>query len=159
MQPPTETWDGLIPTSFQATLYLPSLKIAVTAGSFILYHKGDTSTAPQVGRILNVAPSISSIPHSQNHPLIHLPFPDSDLPVQFAKVNIFQDRSLVTDPNFPADANSSIFDGWQQVVQLDETIWIPSHVILGLGAFVFMEDYLHCNSFGDCHGMKNVSRR
>jgi hypothetical protein len=49
MQPPTETWEGLIPTSFQATLYLPSLKIAVTAGSFILYHKGDTSTAPQVG--------------------------------------------------------------------------------------------------------------
>lgn len=155
MQPPTETWEGLIPTSFQATLYLPSLKIAVTAGSFILYHKGDTSTAPQVGRILSVAPSISSIPHAQNHPLIHLPFPDSDLPVQFAKVNVFQDRSLVTDPNVPVNANSSVFDGWQQVVQLDETIWIPSHVILGL-AFVFMEDYLHLNSFYDCRGMKNV---
>lgn len=155
MQPPTETWDGLIPTSFQATLYLPSLKIAVTAGSFILYHKGDTSTAPQVGRILNVAPSISSIPHAQNHPLVHLPFPDSDLPVQFAKVNVFQDRSLVTDPNFPADANSSVFDGWQQVLQLDEIVWIPNHVIIGL-AFVFMEDYLYFNSFDDCCGMKNL---
>lgn len=160
MQPLNEisgsTWDVLIPNSFQSTLYVPSLKITITAGSFILYCVGD-STAPQVGRILDIAHSIALIPHAENHPLLHSPFPDKDIPKQFAKVNVFQDRLLATQRNFPAD-NFSDCDGWQQVVQLDEFQWIPSHVIIGL-SFVFMEEHLLSHSFdaSSCNSCSTVT--
>lgn len=158
MQPPTaDTWDVVVPTSFQNTIYLPSLKIAITAGSFILYHVGgdESLMAPQVGRILDVT---SAIPvEGNNYPLIGAssPAPDINSPVQFAKVNVFQDCLLVPHLNFPADDNFCNSDGWQQVVQLYEVIWVPSHLIVGL-SFVFLEDYFFSHSFVDCHGMTNL---
>ncbi|KAI2505582.1 hypothetical protein MHU86_8824 [Fragilaria crotonensis] len=34
------SWDELSPSSFKTTLYVPSLKISITPGSFILYRNG-----------------------------------------------------------------------------------------------------------------------
>jgi ABC-type microcin C transport system permease subunit YejE len=62
------TWEALTPTSFQTTLYLPSLKISITAGSFITYRKGETGLL--VGRVVEVVSSINLIPQDDNYPLI-----------------------------------------------------------------------------------------
>jgi hypothetical protein len=156
MEPPSEisgtTWGALTPTSFQTTLYVPCLKISITAGSFIRLSKGES--APQVGRIIDVVSSIDSVPQPENHPLIQTPLPDNfdvGIQLQFAKVNLFIDRLLLSDREFPAETSSSC-DGWQGIVQLDGYEWIPSHLIIGL-SFVFMEEDMLSHSFDDCRGM------
>lgn len=158
MEPPSEisgtTWGALTPTSFQTTLYVPCLKISITAGSFIRFSKGES--APQVGRIIDVVSSIDSVPQPENHPLIQTPLPDNfdvGIQLQFAKVNLFIDRLLLSDREFPAETSSSC-DGWQGIVQLDGYEWIPSHLIIGL-SFVFMEEDMLSHSFDDCRGMSN----
>jgi hypothetical protein len=79
---------------------------------------------------------------------------DDQIAVQFAKINLFRDRSLFSDRNFPGDSSSSSCDSWQSVVQLNEFDWIPSHVIVGL-AFIFMEEEIVSSAFDDCRGMAN----
>ncbi|KAI2500989.1 hypothetical protein MHU86_13463 [Fragilaria crotonensis] len=148
------SWESLIPTSFKNTLYIPSLKMSVTAGSFVRYSAVEAGP-PNVGRILEVVTSMDMIPDHENQPLLHLEslsegqFED-DQPVQYAKVNIFKDRE-----SFPADCNfpegSDRFDRWQRIVQLGKCEWIPSYFIIGL-AFVAIEDD---GFFDDCHGMCN----
>ena len=109
--------------------------------------------ATQVGWILDVVPSISCIPHAQDYLHIYLPSTDNDFSVQFAKINIFQDRSrFANDSKFLAEENCSAKDGWQEVVPLVEIKWIPSHLITGT-SFVFMMDYFHFHLVDDCHGM------
>jgi hypothetical protein len=158
-QSTASAWESLTPTSFKDTLYLPSLKISVTAGSFIRYSASDDDTASKVvGRIVEVVASKDLVDDHEGHPLINLPIPDdvgSDVPVQFAKVNIFKDRQLLCDSKFPVDAadDDQRFRGCQKVVQLERCEWIPSYVIDGL-AFVAMEHdaiILH----DDCHGMRD----
>jgi hypothetical protein len=150
------TWEALTPTSFQTTLYLPSLKISITAGSFITYRKGETGLL--VGRVVEVVSSINLIPQDDNYPLIDEPLPDDfddDILVQFAKVNLFKYRSLLSDRDFPAEDNfASSCTGWPKVVQVKECEWIPSYSIFGL-AFIFMEDDIASHIFDDCRGMSN----
>ncbi|KAI2510650.1 hypothetical protein MHU86_3761 [Fragilaria crotonensis] len=144
------SWESLTPTSFKNTLYIPSLKISVTAGSFIRYSAGEA--APDaVGRIVEVVSSLDLVP--DNHALIHLTSPagqfENESPLQYAKVNVFKDRQLFPDSHFPADNES--FDRWERIVQLDKIQWIPSNYIVGL-AFVAMEED---GFFDDCQGMCN----
>jgi hypothetical protein len=144
------SWESLTPTSFKNTLYIPSLKISVTAGSFIRYSAGEA--APDaVGRIVEVVSSLDLVP--DNHALIHLTSRagqfKNESPLQYAKVNVFKDRRLFPDSHFPADNES--FDRWERIVQLDKIQWIPSNYIVGL-AFVAMEDD---GFFDDCQGMCN----
>jgi hypothetical protein len=115
---------------------------------------GEQLTPPQVGRILDVAPSISSIPHAELHPHLNTFTVQNDTPSHFARVNLFQDQLLITDRSFPM-YNFSKRDGWQQVVQLDKYKWIPCHLITGL-SFVFTEQHLSSHSFDDCHAMHNL---
>lgn len=80
---------------------------------------------------------------------------DDDILVQFAKVNLFKYRSLLSDRDFPAEDNfASSCTGWPKVVQVEECEWIPSHSIFGL-AFIFMEDDIASHFFDDCRGMSN----
>jgi hypothetical protein len=39
------SWEELRPVSFKETIYLPSLKVSITAGSFILYRTGSQSSS------------------------------------------------------------------------------------------------------------------
>ena len=152
----TSAWESVIPTCFKDTLYLPSLKISITAGSFIRYSAGDEAAPKNVGRVVQVVASKDLVNGHESHPLINLPIPDtvgSEVPVQFAKVNIFKDGQLLCDSKFPIDAadDNHRFRGCQKIVQLDQCEWIPSYLIDGL-AFVAMEHdaiILH----DDCHGM------
>jgi hypothetical protein len=75
---------------------------------------GGRLNGAQVGQILKVALSIASIPHAKKHPLIHSPFPDYDIPIQFAKVQGKRiPKSIVGDgARFPPN-NLSNCDGWQ----------------------------------------------
>jgi hypothetical protein len=71
---------------------------------------------------VDIVSSINAVPQAEDHPLIHQPLPDdfSDkIPVQFAKVNVFKDCSLLSDRDFPGEDNFlSSCDGWQFVVQV-----------------------------------------
>jgi hypothetical protein len=71
--------------------------------------------------------------------------------VQFAKVNIFQDRQSFSGCNFPAGEDDH-FHGWQRIVQVNTFDWIPLYLIVGL-AFVAFED--DDAAFDDCKGMSN----
>ena len=53
-QPASSTsWEILNPTSFKNTIYIPSLKISVTAGSFVKYRRS-VDGSPHVGRVVDV---------------------------------------------------------------------------------------------------------
>lgn len=154
---PTSSWESLIPTSFKDTVYLASLKISVTAGSFIRYRTSEDQTAPKtVGRIVQVVPSKDLVDGGyESHPLLNLPIPiallGNEIPVQFAKVNIFKDRRLLCDSKFPLDAaDDHRFRECQNLVQLNECEWIPSYLIDGL-AFVATEHDAILRD--DCQGM------
>jgi hypothetical protein len=153
MQPP---WDGLLPTSFHKTVRISALKVTVTPGSFIVYRL-EHSTTLVVGRILDVATSLTSIAHTESHAVVDSPCPaDIDTPPtidQYAKVNIYEDRALLSmDRTFPAD---TLYSFWQEIVQLEDFIWIPSTFIVGL-AFVFMQDLIVRHSVDECCGMKDL---
>lgn len=152
---PSTSWESLTPTSFKNTVYIPSLKILVTAGSFVRYSSSTGHGSQCVGRIVEVVTSIDLVPNDERLSLIHLAPPGgtlaNEIPVQFAKVNIFQDRQSFSSCIFPAVENDR-FHGWQRIVQVDTFDWIPSYLIVGL-AFVAFEDY--DAAFDDCKGMSN----
>lgn len=161
MQPACSTrWESLNPTSFKNTLYIPQLKISVTAGSFVRYDSGlGDEKSIKVGRVVDVVTSINFVPGDlESHPLIRFATPPDelkdDMPVQYAKVNIFQDRQLFSgDENCKFPLGEGRFrDGWKRIVQLDAFEWIPSYSIVGL-AFIAFEDDDH--AFDDCKGMSN----
>ena len=91
------TWASLIPTSFNFTLYIPLLKISVTAGSFIRYTSvGDEAMPHHVGRVIEIVASEDLVPGPERPQLLqHVPPPnqynDDRVVVQYAKVNIFKD--------------------------------------------------------------------
>ena len=124
------SWESLVPTSFQDTLYLPSLKISVTAGSFVTYTRSqedNTTVGPHVrnvGRIIEVVQSKHLIDGYETNPIINAAIPESfgnEVRVQFAKVNIFKDRRALCDSKFPVDDDShGMQNGWQRIVQLDK---------------------------------------
>jgi hypothetical protein len=67
-------------------------------------------------------------------------------------VNYFQDRRSLCESNFPASSFSdNRFDaaGWQRIVQVDVSDWIPSYLIQGLAFIAFEDD----DVFDDCKGM------
>lgn len=167
------SWEELIPSSFERTLYIQDLKIAIPAGSFILYRTGEknkngSNDAPEgcqlsreqqnqqelksaVGRIIEV---LDSVPDD----LLALPQePDVLLPVQYAKVNVFEDYSLISDKLFLNEAESSAaLNGrraWQRLVQLCTYKWIPSSDVVGL-SFVFLEE--DTTFVDECCGMFNA---
>jgi hypothetical protein len=91
------TWEMLSPTSFHTSLYIPCLKISVTAGAFIKYSRGAADKA--VGRIVEVVSSFDLLPTNAavHHPLVNAPLPAAltNIPIQFAKVNLFTERSHI----------------------------------------------------------------
>lgn len=149
------TWESLIPTSFNLTLYIPSLKISVTAGSFIRYTSLVGEVSPyHVGRVIEIVACKHLIPggYERYELLRHEPpdqFKDEKL-VQFAKVNIFKDSQLLSGSNFQVRDDPCRLDGYQRIVQLDKFNWIPSYLVVGL-AFVATED----DAYDDCQGMSN----
>ena len=92
------------------------------------------------------------------HPLINLPRPDmvgNEVPVQFARVNVFKDRRLLCDTKFQAvddGDHHDRFDRWQKIVQLDECEWVASYFVNGL-AFVVMENDATSAMHHECQGM------
>ena len=79
-------WESLIPKSFKDTIYIPALKISVTAGSFIRYGAGVSGAPTKIGRIVDVVMSKEFVDDHEVHPLINLPRPDivgNEVPVQF----------------------------------------------------------------------------
>jgi hypothetical protein len=142
------SWESLIPDSFINTAYIPSLKIMVTAGSFVRYRHC------HVGRIVKIVNSIELVPNNeckQVH-LIASPEGAEEIPVQYVKVNIFNDRQVMTGQfNFPTSNHDRFDTGWQRIVQTDKFLWIPSHAIAGL-AFVAFENN-DDDVFDDCKGM------
>ncbi len=125
-------WESLIPTSFQDTLYLPLLKISVTAGSFVTYSTSQVistagpSSRRNVGRIVKVVTSKDLVDGHKTNPLINALIPEAsgnDIRVHFAKVNIFKDRRMLCDTTFPFDDDDDehgMHTGWQRIVQLDK---------------------------------------
>jgi hypothetical protein len=92
------------------------------------------------------------VPDHESHPLIKLASPDNsedEIPVQFAKINIFQDRQLLSGRNFPPGDDR--FDGWHRIVQVDKCDWIPSFFVVGLVFVAFEDD----DAIDDCKGMSN----
>ncbi|KAI2506036.1 hypothetical protein MHU86_8357 [Fragilaria crotonensis] len=157
----THAWESLIPSSFQDTLYLPSLKISVTAGSFVTYSasQGISTASPSrrnVGRIIEVVTSKDLVEGYETNPLINAVIPEAignDVRVHFAKVNIFKDRQMLCDTMFPVDDDEhGVHTGWQRIVQLNKCAWIPSHLINGL-AFVALENKKDAIMRDDCQGM------
>jgi hypothetical protein len=152
------TWEMLSPTSFHSSLYIPYLKLSVTAGAFIKYSRGAADKA--VGRIVEVVSSFDLLPTNAaaNHPLVNSPLPaafaTTNIPIQFAKVNLFIERSHIDDENhtFPL---SSTDTGFESVVQMQHYEWIVSHLVLGL-AFVFLEENTSSSFMDDCRGMKDL---
>ena len=144
------SWELLIPDSFINTAYIPSLKIMVTAGSFIRY------SHCHVGRIVEIVNSIELVPNDEFE-LIVSPegteaMLEEEIPVQYAKVNIFNNRQVMARQfNFPTSNHDRYDTGWQRIVQTDKFRWIPSHAIAGL-AFVAFENN-DGDVFDDCKGM------
>ena len=158
--PSAGAWESLIPKSFKDTIYIPALKISVTAGSFIRYGTGASGAPTKIGRIVNVVMSKDLIDDHEVHPLINLPRPDTvgnEVPVQFARVNVFKDRRLLCDTQFQAvddeDDRQNRFDRWQKIVQLDECEWVSSYFVNGL-AFVVMESDA-ISMHHECQGMRD----
>jgi hypothetical protein len=152
------SWELLIPTSYKITAYIPSLKTSVTAGSFVRYCKGiegdDYGSHSRVGRILEVVALLDMVPNGERHQLMNVAAPqqDTEIPIQYVKVNYFQDRRSLSDGNFPSSFEDDRFDaGWQKVVQTDVSEWIPSYLIEGLAFIAFEDD----DSFDDCKGMRH----
>lgn len=144
-------WEALTPTSFQMTLYVPCLKLTITAGSFVLFRK-EGSTPPcslVVGRVIDVASSIDGLPQAEREALG--PSPNG---ITFANINVFKDRSICDDGCFPADDSFSSCSGWKNVVQVEDCHWVPSSAIAGL-AFVFLDQDVTSNVLEDCVGMHN----
>ena len=153
------SWEELIPTSYMITAYIPSLKSSVTAGSFVRYCKGregdeDAGSHRRVGRILEVVASLDLVPNNVERHELMLDVAaqqDTEIPVQYVKVNYFQDRRSLSDCNFPSSLEDNRFDadGWQRIVQTDVSDWIPSYLIEGLAFIAFEDD----DAFDDCKGM------
>ena len=132
------------------TLYIRSLKISVTAGSFITYddsRSGDGEGSQKVGRIVEVVTSIDLVPHRERHPLIQeyhaaasqdRSASQNDFPVQFAKVNVFEDRKFFTGCHFPESDDR--YEGWNRIVQVNKFFWMPSYCIGGLASVAFEND-------------------
>ena len=150
-------WELLNPSSFMNTLYIRSLRISVTAGSFVRYYYNSSSGDEEfrkVGRVVAVVSSIDLVPHHERHPLIQrLQSQDrsqNEFPVQFAKVNLFEDRQLFAGCHFPE--RNGRYEGWNRTVQVDKCEWIPSFCIVGLAFIAFEND----DAFDDCcKGMAN----
>lgn len=144
-------WEALTPTSFQITLYVPCLKLTITAGSFVLFRK-EGSTPPcslVVGRVIDVASSIDGLPQAEREALG--PSPNG---IMFANINVFKDRSMCDVGCFPADDSLLSCSGWNNIVQVEDCHWVPSSAIAGL-AFVFMDQDVTSNALEDCVGMDN----
>lgn len=116
-------WDTLNAMEFNKFVYLPCLKLSITSGAFILYRsKTDNGNAIlQVGRVVDVSSSIDKIPQSEDFPSIQEAFQEdshtsNEMPIQFVKVNVFKDRSLLSDRDFRVDDNFlSTTSKWRQL--------------------------------------------
>ena len=197
------SWEELSPSSFKTTLYVPSLKISITPGSFILYSRPEmqqpsSAQAPPsrdannekglrtstlegqsgeelnkmsncVGRIIKVVNSVEEIDNFE-HFASSAAFPDdvasllqqpADVSVQYVKVNVFRDQSVISNKVcLDQSALSQASNGkstWQRLVQLCKYDWIPSSAVVGL-AFVFPEadNVMLPHTFDDCRGMYNA---
>lgn len=154
-------WESLIPTSYKLTAYIPSLKTSVTAGSFVRYytgiegdkdHESHTSTC-RVGRILEVVASLDMVPNGERHQLMNVAAPlpaNIEIPIQYVKMNHFQDRRSLSECNFPSSLEDNQNAGWQSIVQTDILSWMPSNLIEGLAFIAFADDH---DAFDDCKGM------
>ena len=155
------SWEQLVPTSYKFTAYIPSLKMSVTAGSFVRYYfrgiegeDDDGSHSGRVGRILEVVASLELVPNDERHQIMNTAAKqDTEIPIQYVKVNYFQDRRSIPESNFPASYEDNRFDaGWQRIVQADISEWIPSYLIEGLAFIAFEDDNA---PFDDCKGMRH----
>ena len=127
------SWDDVKPSSFKTTLYLPTLRVAVAAGSFILYDSNSSTTvfhAPDttdvasstvtesnelhehVGRIIEVVDAVESIQDLQISPSFRCAMrawqeQDSSAltEVQYVKVNVFEDHALFPNKLFPGKSD------------------------------------------------------
>ena len=125
-----------------------------------------------VGRIINVVDSIEGIDNPEHFATISFADDlasqqlDDNVPVQFLKVNVFSDHSVISDKLHLRQTESSqaskkngdkTSTTWQRLVQLSEYDWIPSSAVLGL-SFVFPEGdgALLSHAFDDCRGMFNA---
>ena len=80
------TWEMLSPISFHGSLYIPYLKLTVTAGAFIKYSRG-AGADMAVGRIVEVVSSFDLLlptNAAMNHPLINSPLPAALLTYLFS---------------------------------------------------------------------------
>ena len=69
----------------------------------------------------------------------------------YVKVNYFKHRRSFSECNFPSSIEDNWFDaGWQRIVQLDVSEWIPSYLFKGLAFIAFEDDE---EAFDDCKGM------
>ena len=173
------SWEEVIPSSFKMTLYLPSLKISITAGSFILYERqrldGESGAhTKSVGRIIKVVDSIEGIDNPEclaGLQASQQPTPDNVL-VQYLKVNVFSDQSMISGKHYSrqletsqtsstsADGNDETSNCWQRVAQLCQYDWISSSAVAGL-AFVLPDAVSNSmmgsqHAYDDCRGMFNV---
>jgi hypothetical protein len=152
----TTSWEALIPTSYKITAYILSLKTSVTAGSFVRYHKGvegkDDGSQSHVGCILEVVALLNLVPNRERHQLMNVAAPqDTEISIQYVKVNCFKDCRSFLECNFPSSIEDNRFDaGWQRIVQLDVSEWIPSYLFKGLAFIAFEDDE---EAFDDCKGM------
>jgi hypothetical protein len=162
------TWETLSKISFNHTVYVPCLKLSITSGSFVLYtannETGSDDGIPSVGRVLEVASSIEMVSQSESFPAIQESFEEGSttstnkLPIQYVKVNVFKNCSLLSDREFPVDDGQSFSTtsggNWQVVVQLEEYDWIKPAAITNL-AFVFSDEAVTSHCDDDCLGMCN----
>lgn len=154
------TWETLSEMSFNHTVYVPCLKLSITSGSFVVYTANNETDSdncvPRVGRVLEVVSSIEMVSQSERFPAIQESFEvdsttsTNEMPIQFVKVNVFKNRSLLSDTEFPVDDGQSFptrtsGGNWQVVVQLEEYDWIKPDAITNL-AFVFPDEAVtsHC---------------
>ena len=78
----------------------------------------------------------------------------NEIPVQYVKVNIFEDREVLAQQFCIPSSHHDQFDtGWQIIVQINQVQWVPLHAIAGL-AFVAFEDD-DKDVFDDCRGMSS----
>ena len=178
------SWEEVIPSSFKMTLYLKSLKISITAGSFIMYERrqerleGESGAhTKSIGRIIKVVDSIEGIDNPECLTALQAsqqPTPHNVLvQQQYLKVNVFCDQSVISGNHYSRQAETSqtsstsaddidetASSSWQRVVQLCQYDWIPSSAVAGL-AFVLPDDVSNSmmvsqHGYDDCRGMFNA---
>jgi hypothetical protein len=144
------TWESLNPLSFVSTVYIRSLKMSVTAGSFVTYCKNRSVGQRDVCRIIDIVTSIDLVPEYARQSLLSQEEEDNEneFPVQFAKVNLFVDIKTYNGccgihfPEAHQDSKQHYQQegSWNRIVQLNRIEWILSSWIVGLAFIAFESD-------------------